>query len=207
MCVCWHWTQTLLLSLSSCMMVESRWRGSGNNSSIQTTPRGLRVYLRCCVTKVLPSGTTGRWSGEGDGWISLWQWEASVGGRALIYAGLAIQTSPGVCTALRTTTLLSTTTRRWRYQHLCLIPAGLECIWTGQVALCPSTASPLGPSATFTHSTAPSVNPCSLGLGWKRMTALLLFAQLRVCKDSTSWIKKCYVKKCWSQMLVIMLSK
>ena len=170
--VCWHWTQTQLPGLSSCTMVESRWRGSGSHSSTQTIPRGSRVCLRCCVTKALTSGTTGRWSGEDDGLILLWRWEGSVGGQALICVGLVTQTSPGVCTALRTTTSLSMTTSVWRYQHICLTLVGLECIWTGLVAPCPSTASLLGPSATFTRSTAPSLSPYSLDLGWKRMTAL-----------------------------------
>lgn len=165
-------TRTQLPSLSFCMTVESRWRGSERHSSTRITLTGLRVSPRCYVTKVSLNATTGRWSGEDAGWMSLWLWGGSIGGRALTSVGLAPQTSPGVCTALRITTALSMTTSRWIYQHLCLAPTGSECTWTGQVAPCPSTASPLGPSVTFTRSIAPSQSPSTPGLGWRRMTAL-----------------------------------
>lgn len=168
----WHLTRTQLPSLSFCMPVESRWRGSERHSSTRITLTGLRVSPRCYVTKASPNATTGRWSGEDAGWMSLWLWGGSIGGRALTSVGLAPQTSPGVCTALRITTALSMTTSRWIYQHLCLAPTRSECTWTGQVAPCPSTASPLGPSATFTRSIAPSQSPSTPGLGWRRMTAL-----------------------------------
>lgn len=139
---------------------------------MKITLRGLRVSPRCSVTKASPNATTGRWSGKDAGWMLLWRPGGSVEGRVLTSVDLGARSSPGVCTALRIITVLSTTSSLWRYQHLHLTPTGLGYIWTGQGAPCPSTVSHLGPSVIFIHSAVPSLSHFTLGLGWRRMTAL-----------------------------------
>lgn len=168
----WHWMQTRPPSLSSCTTAGNRQPGWGKDASTRLTLTGLRASPRCCATKGSLSVTTGRWSGGDAGWTWLWQRGGSSGGPALTAVGSATQTSPGVYTALRTTTALSTTARLRKYSHIRVAPAGLECTWTGQAAPCPSTASPQAPSDTFILSIAPSRSPCTPGLGWRRMTAL-----------------------------------
>lgn len=185
------WTETQLPSLSLCMNVELEWHGSGSHSCTPVILSGLRVSPRCCVSKASGSVTTGRWSGRGAGWMWLCLWGGSIVGRALTSVGLVPLNIPGFFTALMTTTALSMTTSPWTYQHPCLAPTGLECTWTGQGAPCPSTVSPVGPSATFTHSIAPSPSPSTLALGWRVTIALFLYVQWRAVsraqRNCDSW--------------------
>lgn len=81
----------------------------------------------------------------------------------IMLACLDIMKTPGIWSAPMENTLLSTTMTIATYLTPSLFPKELECTWTGQLALCPSTVSHLTHSPTSTQSTPGSLSPSIQG--------------------------------------------
>ena len=81
---------------------------------------------------------TGRWTGMVVGLLLVWCTKECWEGLAFVLDSQAI---PGVCTAL-TALLTFTMLESIVDPFLALYLAELECIWTGQLVLCPSIVCP-----------------------------------------------------------------
>lgn len=168
------WTQTQHTDTSLCLRTRQRWLWWERSSLILIIQKDSSTGSSCCVQTVWRAAVTGRWWGKAG---CLWEWLTGESEGERLTAASGSVTGLGVCAALISVTLPLPVTEWQPYTLPSLFLREWQCIWTGLLAFCPSTQSPLTGWPTCTPSNPHSLNLSTLRLGlsmWLGLTPLCL---------------------------------